>query len=372
MTEAKPQLLLIDDDAEDAFIIRDLINEIQDTKYEIIHVQSYEAGLAALRSGGFDACLLDFRLGARSGLELLTESKNLGIGCPIILLTGYGDVDVDIEAMKRGAADYLVKDRLTSESLARSLRFAIKREGDLARLQEQTDNFKTLFNSTFEGIIVHQDDLIIDANVACGEIFGCPPEAMVGTRISGYFRMDDPEIFQKSLSCSAGVGIEVIGQKGDTEVSLEIFSRRASLRGRVVQITTVQDLSRRKQLEAQVLQQDRLASLGLLASSLAHEIGTPLGVIRGRAEMLERVVPDDAKKNVGIMIAQIDRITKLMFSVLQLARGKQADTIAPVNVGMVLDDIVSLLAHEFERKQIALEIHLPSDSIVRAEPGPLG
>ena len=66
-----------------------------------------------------------------------------------------------------------------------------------------------------------------------------------------------------------------------------------------------------------------MASVGLLASSLAHEIGTPLGVIRGRAEYLEMKLKDnpEAVKTATVIISQIDRVSKLIRSLLNLARG---------------------------------------------------
>ena len=72
-----------------------------------------------------DVCLLDYRLGARNGIELLTEALNRGCQAPIILLTGLGEHQVDVQAMKAGAADYLVKAGLRADSLERSIRYAL-------------------------------------------------------------------------------------------------------------------------------------------------------------------------------------------------------------------------------------------------------
>jgi PAS domain S-box-containing protein len=367
------RILLIDDDDDDFFFIRDLIKEIRELKYEVDRVATYEEGLDALKTQSYQVCLLDYRLGAQTGLELLRESKKFDNQCPIILLTGYGDIAVDMQAMQMGAADYLVKDRLTSEPLGRSIRYAIKQAHDLKNLREQTNNFKTLFNSTFEGILVHRDGVVIDANRASGEIFGFTPSEMIGSQLSRYFHPEDHDQLKANYSSVSEKGQELTGVRCDSdEIPIEISSRSVTLKGQLMSITTVQDLSQRKHLEAQVLQQDRLASLGLMASSLAHEIGTPLGVIRGRAEMIELRAPDDIKQNMGLIISQIDRITKLMHAVLQLARGRQTDTVTEVHLVAILNDILQLLNHEFERKQISVDVKIQGDPIVRAEPGPLG
>ena len=96
-------------------------------------MRTYEAGLEALARRQHHVCLLDYRLGEHSGLELLREAAGNGCKAPMILLTGQEDHEVDIEAMKAGAADYLVKGRIDAPLLERAIRYAIERK----RLQEQ-------------------------------------------------------------------------------------------------------------------------------------------------------------------------------------------------------------------------------------------
>ena len=367
------EILLIDDDEDELVQIRDLLSEIPDMKYQIRWASSYEEGLATLRSTSFQACLLDYRLGAKTGLELLREVQNNPARCPIILLTGHGDVEVDIEAMRVGAADFLVKGELTPQLLGRSLRYAIKQAADLSILQEQTENFKTLFNSTFEGIIVHQDGLVVDANSASGEIFGCDPTFMVGTELNRYFQLNDTDLLRKSLSPDNQQGLQLTGLRHQTvEFPVEIFTRAVSLQGQRRLLTKVHDLTIRRELETKIIQQDRLASLGLLASSLAHEIGTPMAVIRGRAEMLLRRSSGADTNDLDLIISQIDRITKLMQSVLQLARGKQTESITGVNLVAVLSDMLELLSQEFNNKKIRVDMSIQGEPVVQAEAGPLG
>jgi len=83
--------------------------------------------LEAIRRNQHDAYLLDYRLGEDSGLQLLHEALKNGCRAPMILLTGQGDRAVDIEAMKAGAADYVVKGQVDGPLLERSIRYAIER-----------------------------------------------------------------------------------------------------------------------------------------------------------------------------------------------------------------------------------------------------
>jgi signal transduction histidine kinase len=124
---------------------------------------------------------------------------------------------------------------------------------------------------------------------------------------------------------------------------------------------TIRYAVHRKEMEAQIMVQDRMASIGLLASSLAHEIGTPLGVIRGRAEYLGIQVGENeaVRKNVDIIIAQIDRVSKLIRSLLNLARGEASAGAGTVHLEKVVSDVMDLVGHEFRKAGVALELSLP-------------
>ena len=141
MTVSRQRILLIDDD-EDSFIItRGLLSKWNAT-YDLEWQGSYEAGLRALREGRHDACLLDYRLGARDGLELLRQVIAEGSRVPIIMLTGQDDHVLDLQAMKAGAADYLVKDVMEASRLERSVRYSIERQQLLDALEKRNAELK--------------------------------------------------------------------------------------------------------------------------------------------------------------------------------------------------------------------------------------
>jgi len=125
------RVLLIEDDEDDYVFTRDLLAEIGGERFELEWAPTYERGLARVLEDRFDVCLLDFRLGARTGLELLREARAGNRGAPvfltpIILMTGQGDQEIDLEAMRSGAADYLVKGEIDAAGLERSIRYAVQ------------------------------------------------------------------------------------------------------------------------------------------------------------------------------------------------------------------------------------------------------
>ncbi len=130
------------------------------------------------------------------------------------------------------------------------------------------------------------------------------------------------------------------------------------------------DITEKKAMEAQLLHQDRLASLGLISAGLAHEIGNPLGVIRGRAEYLALLMKENepARKNLDIVVNQIDRIARLMYSLLHLARGTKTDTLSAVRPKLIFDKVLDLLAPQLAQHGIRLENRLGEEVAILAEP----
>ncbi len=119
------KVLMIDDDEDDFVLVRDLLDQFRGRKFTLEWAATYEDGLEVLLRAEHDLCLLDHRLGAFSGLDLLDEALKKGCQVPIIVLTAYGDLDVDMEAMRAGAMDYLTKDEITKEVLERSIRYSL-------------------------------------------------------------------------------------------------------------------------------------------------------------------------------------------------------------------------------------------------------
>ncbi len=133
-TPSSIRVLLVDDD-EDAYILtRHHLSKI----HEGLHLDwasSYEQGLETIQKAAHDVYLLDYRLGGRTGLDLLREALALGCKEPIIMLTAENPL-VDAEAMRLGAADFLNKDRLDAALLERSIRYSIKHFKTLRALRE--------------------------------------------------------------------------------------------------------------------------------------------------------------------------------------------------------------------------------------------
>jgi PAS domain S-box-containing protein len=126
------QVLLVEDDEDDYIITRELLADIPGQRFALDWVKRFENGLKEMVSNRHDVVLVDYRLGAQNGVELLRAALEGGCQAPVILLTGSGQHQVDVEAMQAGAADYLVKVQLQANSLERSIRYAIQRKRVMA------------------------------------------------------------------------------------------------------------------------------------------------------------------------------------------------------------------------------------------------
>jgi two-component system cell cycle sensor histidine kinase/response regulator CckA len=127
------KVLLVEDDEDDYILTRGLFSEMRGNRVKLDWCKSYSLGLEAMARNQHDLCLVDYRLGKHNGVELLKEALAGGCQAPVILLTGLGEHAVDVEAMNAGAADYLVKTGLRSDSLERSIRYAVERKRAAAK-----------------------------------------------------------------------------------------------------------------------------------------------------------------------------------------------------------------------------------------------
>ncbi len=351
-------------------VIRDLLADFSGAQMSLHWTPSFEDGLAQVTSRSHDVYLLDYRLGARTGIELLLEALAVGVSTPIILLTGRGDPETDERAMQVGAADYLVKGQITAPLLERSIRYSVYR-------QQNLENFKSLLDSTFEGIVVHDSGgRILECNRAASSLFGITTPEMLSAKLLSFFTEESAPTVRQVLTAPSTASIEAIGIKaGGVRLFLEISSKPYSHREGPARLTAIRDITSKKDMEAQILLQDRMSSVGLLASSLAHEIGTPLGVIRGRAEMLSLDTEGDPaiRKNVDVILSQIDRVSKLIRSLLDLARGDTSEGTQSIEINRVVEDVLDLMNHEIRKHGISIVNCLSHSRIyhAKAQSGPL-
>jgi PAS domain S-box-containing protein len=112
------------------------------------------------------------------------------------------------------------------------------------------------------------------------------------------------------------------------------------------------DITERRQAQEQLRRTERLAELGTLASGMAHEIGTPMNVIMGRAEhMMQRTTDERIKKGLQVIVTQVERVTKIMNQLLSMARRRPSER-RPADLRRIIDDCLEVLQERWRAHRI--------------------
>ncbi len=379
-----------------------------------------ESGLAMLRERPYDIIIVDNEMPGKDGIEVLHTLVAWNSQSPTVMVTGQGDQALAVEAMKLGAGDYVVKDvegnylsllptvierllrqqRLADEKLQaeEALRTTLQeletrveeRTADLqhtnARLREEIAERtrmaralrqsearnRSIVETAVDGIITISEDGVIESfNSAAESIFGYTADEVIGQNVTilmpqpykhehdkylaRYRRTGEPQII--------GNGREVVGQRKDgTTFPMDLAVGEMQVGDRHMFTGIVRDITERTWAAQEMLRADRMALVGQLASGLAHEIGTPLNVIAGNAELLKMDLhnSDINTESVDAIVRQTDRITGLIQQLLTFARAEN-QTMEQFSLRDPLSHALRLLERRFSREGITTTVDIPDD-----------
>jgi signal transduction histidine kinase len=139
MKEKALHVLLVEDNAGDVRLLREMFSKERSDSFELTHLLRMSEAEAHLAKGGVDIVLLDLGLPDGHGLDTVRRTHAVAPDVPVIVLTGLDDEALAAEAMNAGAQDYLIKGQIENRALPRALRYAIERH----RMQTETDLFRT-------------------------------------------------------------------------------------------------------------------------------------------------------------------------------------------------------------------------------------
>jgi|GEM_PF-3199203 len=128
MSKDSIRILVVDDSETEFFFLKKLFARNNPEDYLFEWEPDPEKAAEHMRKSAYDVFLVDYQLGQITGLELIQEVRAAGCRSPIILITGYGHREIDLEAQKAGADDYLVKSDLTYRYVDKSIRYALERK----------------------------------------------------------------------------------------------------------------------------------------------------------------------------------------------------------------------------------------------------
>lgn len=159
MKGTKLNVLIIDDDEDDFILIREMLKDIQGQEYNVTWTPTYHDAREIVMHDKWDVILVDYDLGARTGLDLIREAVEKEVKAPLIMITGRGRYELDVEVMNSGAADYLTKNMINPAFLERAIRYSIERSRSKEILEQMVQERTVEMQNTLEELRVVEEEL---------------------------------------------------------------------------------------------------------------------------------------------------------------------------------------------------------------------
>lgn len=330
MTFSEPiiRILIIDDDKDDFIITSDYLSDIDTATFQIDWCYDYNEALIYMKQKKYDLYFVDYRLGAKTGLDLIKDATRDDCEEPIVLLTGKGNRVVDREAMQAGASDYLIKTELNTEKLERCIRYSMGRAASIKALKTNERKYRNIFERSKDAVFLCNEELrFIDVNAATLYLFEYNLHEMASLKL--YDLMADPEEVlllhhqMQQLDEVDDMEIELLTKGIEKKFCiLSITKEVADVNRNLYYHGIIHDITHLKKAEKITLQVEKLAAAGRLVRTLAHEVRNPLNNINLSVDQLKQEIEGDAQNRIYLDIIQRNskRIGVLITELLDSSR----------------------------------------------------
>jgi len=361
-TDQSIRILIVDDDEDDFFIISDYVRGIHPSRFVLHWCFNYNEALAHMKNHNYDLFFVDYRLGVKTGLDLLKDAIEANCDEPIVLLTGKGNYKVDMEAMQAGAVDYLVKTELTSEKLERCIRYALDRSASVKALKANERKFRNMFERSKDAVFISNDESqFLDVNSATCKLLGYTKEAMKKVKLT--------DLIVNSVHRSRYVAelkeknevddmeVELLSNKHSRINCILSASRETDPDGSTYVQGIIHDITNLKKAEKATLQAEKLAAAGRLVRTLAHEVRNPLNNINLSVDQLSHLISQEENHFLlEIIMRNSRRIGGLITELLDSSR--------PVDLLMekhplqgIMDDTISAAIDRITLQRINMQVN---------------
>ncbi|MGI8546005.1 MAG: ATP-binding protein [Gemmatimonadaceae bacterium] len=358
------RVLLVDDDEIDRLALRRALSKAGLGELRITEAERASEAYAEITTGVFDCAFFDVRLPDRDGVVLLREVRAAGVRTPVIVLTGFGDEQTVLDAMKAGATDYVSKSAVSAERIGQALRAAMRlgaaeRQATAARASQERYAAQ-LRGLTDAAVAVNssagaQEMLRVTATHAC-RITGSEAAAVhlsadiatdlgIDRNTSAWYAADG-ESYVCATQCDH-IRVPLPARDGGDIGMIDLLPWNEN----AVDVVVVGQLAR---LAAGALENIRLYLAAQRATRaredvlavVSHDLRNPLHTIGLSASLLEEVfpasLPEVALQQTQVIRRAVDRATNLIQDLLDVSRiegGGFSVQTAPISPQQLLEDV---------------------------------
>lgn len=363
------RILLVEDDEDDYLLTKALVSAKENASIKLDWVDSYEQALEVIDTKQHDVYLVDYRLGAYTGIDLIQEAFKMGCRAPMILLTGQDDLTVDQSALELGAADYLVKGRIDAQLLGRSIRYALRQASVLAEVAQKENKYRSLFERSIDAIFVANDELRFqDANSSV--------ERLLGYNRDELRRLNPARLFADLNQLrNLRFNVREHGQIKDFETTL--IHRNGRKRICLISVWSVEDvvghpkwyqgivrdITDQKRAQQELIMAEKLSMTGKIARSIAHEVRNPLTNLSLALEQLKDELDTDNEyitMFTDIIGRNVDRIGQLITEMLNSSKPRDLDR-KRQDFNTVVKETLQLVSDRIKLKRMRLETNFSAD-----------
>ena len=364
--EKSLHVLLVDDDEDDFILTSACFNDLAGWSFELEWCPTYEKALDCMVNCRHGLYIFDYLLGSKSGIDLIKEAVALDCQEPIILLTGKGDEKIAVEALRLGAADYLVKSELEPALLERSLRYSLERTKVVKALRQSERRYRRIFEESKDMLFISDlEGMILDFNDASLSLTGVGESELRGKVVQAFFEPNEITPIWETIRAKKDLAeqeVRFINKDGERKfgvlsATIENEHESAYVQGRL------RDATNQKQSERERLFSEKLAVTSRLVRMLAHEVRNPLTNVNLSAEQLESELEDeDLKFYTNIIKRNCTRINDLITQLLQSSRPGEF-SLATGSLHTALDRTLATAHDRLKLKKIQVEKQYETEDI---------
>lgn len=370
-------ILVIDDEQ----VMRDgSLRILSKDGWGVITAENGEEGLKVIKSQSdeIDVILLDLMMPGMSGMEVLDHIRVINPNLLVIVITGYATVESAVEAMKKGAYDFIPKP-FTPDQLRIVVRRALEkrflqkeaeflrreRERSLRDIATEKSKIRTIIQCMGDGVLVcDREGCIVLSNPAASRMLRIPESSLMGNFLSQcglnpeLAKTIDESLKAKDLSYTSVSQEMSIGESGEVFLRAHTAPVRNDLGETIGSVTVLQDISYLKEL-------DKMKSEFI--AMVAHELRAPIAAVEQQLTViLNRMAGEVSEKQERLLTRAKERtkgllgLIKDLLDLSKIEAGRMVQYKEPLTLQEVIQKVVDLMRVEAENKKIDLQFLPPS------------